>query len=361
MDIGKSLKEIEAMANVDLMERQFVISNRINRGQDSYAGRSDAWHKLGTVTGTFNSWKELLVAAKADFEVEKNQLEYQGKQIGAWGTFRKDNGAFLGTVGGDYQVIQHTEGFGLLDELVGQVDGAHYETMGTLDFGKVVWGQVDPNLSIHVGDDESKIFLSFVTSHDGSKAFDIYETAVRQVCHNTVRAGQLKKLANTLRVKHTKHSAARIKNLTAEIQEIRTTAMSMQERLQFLVQKKVTKASLQTIMERLFPTKKTENGEESSTRRDNNIAEILGIYEDNDGNAFPEQRGTAYNLLNAFTNYTDHVRTSRNGLRAQSAVFGSGDKFKLDAMSAILLEAKTMPDMIKQESIPAESLGLRVR
>jgi hypothetical protein len=98
-------------------------------------------------------------------------------------------------------------------------------------------------------------------------------------------------------------------------------------------------------MDKLFPVKAKEDGEEaeSSTRRDNVLAEILSLYESNDNNAFPEQRGTAYNLLNSITEYTDHVRQSRMDARAESALFGSGKALKDRAFQLIYDEAPNMP------------------
>lgn len=350
---------------IDVMERMKVIAERINRGQDSYAGRQDAWHKLGEVEGEFQTWKEMLAKAKADFTVFKDQLSYNGVKVPAFGTFRldesangdKSQGKFLGSVGEDYQVIQHTEGFELLDHLVNSIDGAHYETMGTLDYGRVVWGQVDPNLTITVGDDVQSVLLSFHTSHDGTKAFDVYESMLRHVCRNTLRAGSLKRLANSLRVKHTKNSAKKIEGLKTEIDEIKNVAMTMQERLNFLAGKKVTRESLDSIMKRLFPMTVDEKGEEkSSTRRDNVLGEILKTYEYNDDNMFPEQRGSAYNLLNAITDYADHQRETRGNQRAESAVFGSGDKLKSQAFEMIMVGAKDMPEM-RYQTISGGSRG----
>lgn len=315
--------------NIDVAERMKIIAARMNAGMDTFAGRQDAWHSLGTVFGEFKRWQEMLSAAGTNFEVIKKQLQYLGKPVDAYGTFRVDAElvkglteetsirvksaqtgvskwlTFLGTVGKDYEVIQHTQGFEMLDELVGTINGAHYETMGTLDFGRVVWGQVDPELSIKVGDDETKVYLSFLTSHDGSKGFEIYETGVRQVCRNTVRLGQLKRLAARLRVKHTKNAQTRLEGLKAEIQEIRDVAMTMQERLTFLSKRKVTRETMTSVMDRLFP--KSAGKEESSTRRENILSDVMALYEYNDGGVFKEQQGTAYNLLNAITEYTDHV------------------------------------------------------
>jgi phage/plasmid-like protein (TIGR03299 family) len=369
---------------IDQLERQKLIAARINSGKDTYAGRLDAWHDLGNVSGTFRTGKEILAAAGANFPVVKQQLQFFGKPVDAWGTFRVDDTipkglenkairieladgsahylSFLGDVGKDYQVIQTSDGTALLDRLVGQIDGAHYETAGVLDFGRVVWSQVNPNFAIRVGEDVTDILLTFLTSHDGSRAFDIYETGVRQVCKNTVRIGSLKRLAASLRVRHTKGAQSRVDNLKAEIEEIKAVAMSMQEKLTYLSRRKVTKESLTTVMNRLFPPTKNDDGVEiSSPRRENTLAEILSLYESNDNNAFPEQRGSGYNLLNAITNYTDHSRSSKGNGRAESAVFGSGDRLKTNALDLILKEADNMPAMPERVVISSfADIGLNV-
>ena len=138
--------------------------------------------------------------------------------------------------------------------------------------------------------------------------------------------------------------------------------MDMQAKLNWLASKRVTRESMTSIMDKLFPQKETDGKKESSTRRDNNIAEILSLYDGNSGNAFPEQRGTAYNLWNAVTEYVDHYRSTKGDQRAESASFGNGAKLKDDAMALILKEGLTMPEIVSRGvSVPAESLGLQVR
>lgn len=375
--------------SIDQAERLGIISGRINRGQDSYAGRLDAWHLLGNVSGEFQRFRDMLAPGGADFEVFKDQLEYAGKMVQAFATFRvnradlierglrmsdidlpgvraeiKKIARMLGFVGKDYQVIPHEAGMETMDALVGSIDGAHYETMGTLDYGATVWAQVDPNVSIHVGDDVSKVFLTFHTSHDGSRAFEIFENMVREVCKNTVRIGYLNRLAAMFRLKHTRGAVARLEGIQNEVAEIRKLAETMQDRLNLLACKNVTQESMTAILDRLFPKAIKADGVlgEDSTRRTNILADVLRLYESNDGDAFPEQRGTAYNLLNAITNYTDHERSTRgNGAtgdasilaaavarnRAESASFGSGAKLKSDAFNAIWELAPGMPDKLR--------------
>lgn len=346
---------------IDAAERQGLIRSLMERGIDTYAGRESAWHQMGEVVGKFTTWEELYTRAKADFMVFKSQLhDGLGRPVEAWGTFRwdlddktagnKDAAKFLAPVGQGYTVIQHTDGFKLLDSLVGNIDGAHYETMGTVNGGRVVWGQVNPNIAIRVGDDITDVYLTFRTSHDGSTKTEVYETGDRAVCRNTLRIGALNRLAATLSVKHTKNANVRMSDWKAELAEIRTVALTMQEKLTMLAAKRVTRESMDTIMGRLFPMQVDDEGKKvETTRRTNIIADVLKLYESNDKDAFPEQRGTAYNLLNAVTEYTDHYRAADEG-RAVSAQFGTGAKLKQSALDLILGEAQRMPEVIRRGS-----------
>lgn len=370
------------MSYIDTAERMGIIKARFDSGKDTWAGRTAAWHILGNVRGKYEKWMDIIVPGGADYEVLKKQLEWKGKLVDAWGSFRLDKTipkgledraikimhkgeemylSFLGPVGEDYQVIDHREGFQLLDTLVGSIDGAHYETMGTLDFGALVWGQINLNQQIRVGDDKLDVYGTFHTSHDASKAFQIFMNAVREVCRNTFRAGELNKLSRALRVKHTKNALARIDNMKAQIEEIKDVAKTFEDKLNFLAQRKMTRESMTKVLDRLFPKAKDADGQEKeSTRRENIMSDILVLYEHNDGNAYPEQRGTAYNLLNSITEYTDHIRSSKNGGRAVSAVLGSGDKLKGDALDLILREAKDMPAIERSVSVDYADLGLNL-
>ena len=99
------------------------------------------------------------------------------------------------------------------------------------------------------------------------------------------------------------------------------------------------------VLKYIFP-----NIEESKVQQNKAIT-IVENFENNDGDVFKEQRGTAYNLLNAVTNYVDHsatVRVQDNGelviereqlreqKRAESALFGQGDQLKAKTLDFIL-------------------------
>lgn len=348
---------------------------------NTYIGRQSAWHSLGTVTGAYQTWNQILAHGGLDFVVFKSQLrDGLGRAVDAWGTFRwnladkaagaKDKAQFLGAVGKDYTVIQHATGFDMIDALVASQDGAHYETAGALGNGEVVWGLADLNLAARVGDDVQQGYLLFSTSHDSSMSYSYRTCLTRVVCQNTLTSALSEKAKAAFSVRHTKSAETRIGDAHAVIANMGEDIKRIEDKLNFLAGRKLNREALTSIMDRLFPKRlETEDGVKvNQTRRENILADVMKVYELNDGNAFPEQRGSAYNLLNAVTNYTDHVRGA-DGNRGESALFGSGDRLKSNALEVITLAARDMDTMPAQRqymtaassatfSAPVPSVGI---
>jgi hypothetical protein len=132
-----------------------------------------------------------------------------------------------------------------------------------------------------------------------------------------------------------------------------------------LATRRITRESLTAVMDGLFP--KPLGKDQNTTRRENIVADVLRLYESNDNNAFPSIRGTAYNLLNAVTEYTDHYRTARitdaregytiDQARAENAVVGTGDRLKTLALDVILETTEGVPVHSTSYSKPANSSG----
>jgi len=191
--------------------------------------------------------------------------------------------------------------------------------------------------------DESRLFLLAATGHDGSMAFTYKLVAERVVCENTLTMA-LGEAGSVVRVKHTKNAADRMNAAVRYMAQVTNAASSLSDKFNALAQRKMTRESYDAVMDRLFP--KTEDA--NQTRRQGLIESIMGLYESNDKDAIPEIRGTAYNLLNAITEHTDHFRTSRitegrkadgytvDQARAENALFGTGDKLKGMALDALL-------------------------
>lgn len=318
---------------------------------NTYIGRQSAWHKLGTVTGTYSTWDEIQAHGGFDFEPVKKQLSLDGALVNAWGVVRSDTGVFLGAVGSDYTGVPHASGFRMVDHVLGDINGAHYETAGVLGAGEVVWGLADLNRSITVGgNDETKLYLLFATSHDASMSWTMRLTGTRVVCQNTLNVALSGKASAIFRVRHTKNAQDKIARAHEVLAEVANESKTIEQKLNLLAGRRMTREAMLSVLDRLFPVKqKDANGKPlESARRANTVADVLKLYELNDANVFPEQRGTAVNLLNAVVEYTDHMRSSQN--RAQSAMFGSGDALKTKALE-VLLETADGLDVVTRSQV----------
>lgn len=324
----------------------------INGKKSFVAGRNEkAWHNLGTVVENCMSWQEAMEKANLNWLVEKKPLyDVNGKIVPAWGIFRDIDNAFLGCVGERYETIQNQYAFEFINALIGDENNISFDTAGALGNGEIIFCSAylpAANFEIVEGD-LHQTYLLFKSSHDGSLSAIGKLTDIRVVCNNTLNMA-LQNGGQSIKIKHTKNAKAKLDFAKTLITSGIKTAESIRDKMKQLTEKKVTKETMEEIFKKLFPSK--DDGE-LATRTKNNIIDVLNLYESNDKNMFPEIRGTAYNLLNACTEYSDKIKTVKGGdekARAESALFGSGEKFKSDALEIIYnVASKNMPNMVKQ-------------
>ena len=341
--------------------------------RDTYIGRQTAWHGQGTVTGKYQTTAELLADKTFQFDLFKSQLhDGLGRLVDAWGIYRwnhddkarRDMQAtrFLSSVGKDYTIIPFAEGFKTIDALMQTANhGAHYETAGTIDHGAKLWALADLGLRTHVGADEHKNYLLFATSYDGSMSHTYKLVDERVVCRNTFAAAMSEKTTAMMKVKATKNALNKLVKTREILESMGQDVKVMEDRLNFLATRKLTKEAYTEVVDRLFPKAKDDEGKErDTTRRTNILNDILRIYEFNDGDTFKEQRGTSYNLLNAITNYVDHERMSDSTARVESATFGSGDALKTKASEVIYEVSQGLSAMTMGYSGDLAAIGLNI-
>jgi phage/plasmid-like protein (TIGR03299 family) len=288
------------------------------------------------------SWRGAMALAGLDWTVVKRNLyDGNGNMLPAFGTFRQEDGQFLGAVGERYVPIQNVKAFEFVDGLLEATDGAHYDSAGALGNGERIWVSAKVPFDFEtVPGDKLETYLLFTTSHDGSVSATSKIATVRVVCQNTLNQALNQQNGASVRVKHTRNAADRMQKAIDAMRGVGSSVSALKDKLTQLAHVRVTRESMTAILDRLFPKPKDEKA--NTTRRENILTEVLNLYESNDRNAFPSVRGTAYNLLNAVTEYTDHLRASRsnNGnqtvARADSAMFGSGEALKTEALETIL-------------------------
>ena len=201
------------------------IAKNVKTGGEAFVSRGEvAWHGLGTILPK----EEKLTAAKCmefgglDYEVGTIPTTAKVPIFGANGeiisttetvvpkcnaTYRKDNGAVLGTVGDRYTVVQNKDAFSFFDEITGGEEGI-YETAGALGAGERIFitAKMPDYIRIDGTDDITEVYVLLTSSHDGTGAIKACVTPVRVVCNNTLRAA-LSSCTNKISIRHTTNAA----------------------------------------------------------------------------------------------------------------------------------------------------------
>lgn len=311
-----------------------------------------ALETLGT-SASASRWQDVAKQAGLDFEVRKEQLYHPRTNLplfGTYGIFRTDNDAFLGVVGDRYIPIQNATIFSFLDSII--EDSAKYERAGMLNNGGRIF--VVANLlkehNIHNSGDVHKAFLTAIGSHDGSTSVRIFCTDFRIICSNTIQLLLRRERGNGVSVKHTNNGESNMYSRLRSLEQVKEQFSSTMEKLEFLAEKKINSKVVDTVIEEVFGIK---NGiENASSRVKGSVELVKELLERNDNNAFPQFRGTAYNLLNAVTEFYDHhsevrmtdgrVNQTKEILRAESSLFGRNAEIKANALEIILANAQQL-------------------
>lgn len=315
------------------------------------------WHKMGEIVQECLSANEAIIKAGLNWTASKRALQDTlGNPVtDNFGIFRDDNNVCLGVVGNNYTITQNAYAFDICDRLL-QASGAHYETAGALGKGERIW--VCANLGaawkLPGTDDLWERFLLYTTGHDGNFENLLKLVKTRVVCQNTL-ARAINESGAEVRAKHTKGAIQKLDRNVRLLGKLDQTEQGMSDALTELAKRQIQKASLHEIIDRLYPAKKKEDGsEERTTRTSNTVIEVIDLFESNDRDAIPEIRGSAYNLLNAIIEHSDHFSHIRNtgkqgkysdeALRTINGIWGFQADKKNDAMEVIMEATQGAPE-----------------
>lgn len=201
----------------------------ISNGEHRFAyngTNGNTWHGLGTRVEGCSTVDDMLVAALADWRVEKQALYIQApdgtglvEMPNKVATVRVEHTltadgittehAPLGVVGKDYAVEQNRDAAEWAVDLVGASGGdAVIDTMGVLHDGREFFVGVDLGTLVLDPDgigDVIKRYLVVRNRHDGTSSLCAFPTMTRVVCNNTLTAAwnNAKSSSQTHNVRHT--------------------------------------------------------------------------------------------------------------------------------------------------------------
>lgn len=248
---------------------------------------------------------------------------------------RDDLDRSIGCVGNGYSTIQNEtiyNGFrDAVRELPVQIIGSGYTNGGARVFIQADFG--GDSSSFRINGDEFKNYVTLYSSHDGSSAFELFDSSIRIVCRNTIqvartRGGQLFKL----RVRHTVNSALQFTNVMQAFEQMIDARKGVVRNLERVADVAMTRTEMERFATGFFIV-----GDELTTRTSNRTAEIVDKAFFGMGN-----RGqTAYDLLNGITEVLTHgqdnTRKDRDAIWLSSE-FGQASAQKGRALDALVQE-----------------------
>lgn len=292
--------------------------------------RQPAWHGLGTILTDEVNTLEMLEAAHLDnWNVRCEEVILPGRSHRQhFATVRTNpfdgEADVLGVVGERYKVLQNEELFAFGDNIL---DGARWETAGSIKNGTVVFGSlaleretiIDKN---GVGDRVNS-YLLVHTSHDGSLAIQASITPVRVVCQNTLNmavGARGKSAKQSFRIRHTQTVSGKISAAREALGLAHVYMDEFDKQAQELFAAEVNGKKFFDIITAAYPKPEVDS-KGSVTKWENKIDVLNDIYK---GPTQVGIKGTAWGAYNAMTERLDWFRNPRGGNAENALAAASG-------------------------------------
>lgn len=303
------------------------------------------WHSLGQAVSDTASIEEWQKAAGMDWEVKRSRVRYgEGKNQLTWDDrvvlFRSDTKKPLSVVGKGFQPVQPAWMLEFFRDLVGE-NGFSLDTAGVLFEGRKMWAQAiaGEQAAIACDDDTVRSRLLLATACDGFMATNARFVSERVVCFNTLSIALNEKAKHVVKIHHnTKADAARIKD---ELGIARGQFREFVKQARLLAKKRMTDDAASAFIAKVLIDTKTVTAKEQVEKAvlaSTPYKRILELFKgDGKGSTLKGNEGTAWGVVNAFTEYVDHhSKANTASLRMDRAWFGAGDRLKTAVLGAAI-------------------------
>lgn len=319
------------------------LTNTNGLTEMAYVGDTP-WHGLGQKLDQGASIEKWIEAAGMAWTIRKAPIHYYADRAEtklvrddeAVALVRSDNGRRLGIVSPDYNIVQPFQVLEFFRDLV-EGNGFQLETAGTMFHGRRYWALAKITEATVAGWDRVGGYLLLTTSADGSFASEARETTVRVVCNNTLSMA-CARIPGKHYVKISHRQAFDAAAMKSQLQLGAEHFHAFHEMAQALAKARVSELVAEEFVEKLLrpASVEPEDDEEADTpsRRPRGMDVILGLFEGAGMGATKKgSAGTAWGLVNAVTQYVDHLATAKTtDHRLMRAWWGSGDKMKVAAL-----------------------------
>lgn len=301
------------------------------------AGNQVPWHNLGTVLPD----KALtaivaLKAAKLEWEVTKESVfDGESAELADYRLLRRsDTQEVLDVVPRKWTPLQNVQ---LLEiaEALAQAPGVSdfqpvIETAGSLKGGRIVWALVQTGLR-KFADSDHKQYMLLSNGHYLGRGVRGTLTDVRVVCNNTLTAAEA--VRSSLFTTHFGDVERRVQRAIEALGWANEATAATFAIYEALAKTNVSPDTAVKVFRGLFPVQ--EEGEEADMSVNEKVEAMVNLFRTGAGNSGK----TAFDIVNAVTDFVDHKKTYREDAGADERRFfdvaldGQGSGMKRKAFS----------------------------
>lgn len=299
-----------------------------------FSGDRKPWHGLTAteIADGVQTARGAIALAGLDWNVIQSPIHthVNGEAVtidGKLANVREDTGQVLSVMSDTYEVVQNSEAFAFVDEILGGPD-LRFHAAGSLHNGARVWLSATLDREIYIGGDlDEKIdpYIMLANSHDGSMAVSCWITPIRIACQNAL-TWSLRNATRTFKARHTRNVMDRADEARAMLGIASRYFDDLETLGNELITTRASNTSLNRMVESLFPMpggKRTDEVDDgrAKTMVLNRREQLWAALNDEDlGNV----KNTAWGFVQAVADWDDHYRYSKNeDLRLSRVMFGT--------------------------------------
>ncbi len=309
-----------------------MASNNYNN-QQFYMGDRKSFHGTATtIVDKPKSAAEAIALAGLDWTVEKAPVsaDIAGTQVpisGKKALYRSDTSEVLSVMSNTYEIVQNTQAFGFVDDILGGPD-LRFTTGGSLNGGKRVWLGAVLDREIYIGgdaDEQIDPYIMFANSHDGTMAVSAWITPIRLSCWNAL-TWSMKSAARSWKARHTKNVTGKFMDARQMLGIASRYFDDLEEIGNALITTKVSKWQMNKMVNDLIPMPEGKRADEVEEGRAKTIVlnRREAIMDCLNADDLANVKDTAWGFVQAVADWDDHHRGAKNAdVRTDRTLFGT--------------------------------------
>lgn len=271
--------------------------------------RVASWEKIGHDVTTCDSVEQVLRASGLDYTVGKVPVHIfkdgfnpHYKEIANRFATVNSNGKVYDVVSDKFEVIQNRDAFDFVNYMGAAVEFVKAgETAGGMVY---IIGKL-PEVDI-LGDAFTP-YVIFRNGFSGKYKITAAICPLRIVCQNQFNVA-FKEASNTVTIRHVSNANAKLEEAREVLKKSADFMQVLNNRAQMLAGTKLSPRALDRVMDRLFPVDGLEDMNAFKRNRIVTAREAFtNAYNHDDNRNF---RGTAWGIVNAYTDYITHKEAS---------------------------------------------------